>query len=597
MRTFLSSRQSIGLAVLVGLVLMTPSLDSGFAVDDFIHDLLQRDDTGIDGMKPRPYDVFVFAPGDSENVAKLTDLGMFPWWSDPEFKLAFFRPLSSITHQIDHVLWAGNAPWMHAHSLIWFAFLLVVLGFVFRTVHGGHWIGGLALLLYAIDDARGPTVGWIANRNALIAATFGFASLAVFVRTRQSNNRWGQHLALFLYAAGLLAGESAIATCGYLFAYTLFLDDRPTRHRVLSLLPFVALTLVWKAAYALLGYGAHGSGVYVDPASNPLDFLHNLVFYLPALIHGQFGLLWSDFWIVLEVEHREPFFVLNLLVCVLLAALFTPLVRHSREARFWLVGCLLAMVPICATFPADRLLTFTGVGAAGLLAVTLGSVIDKAEWLQALNPMPRRGLLFCVAGLAVLHIGLAPPLAWIRASTIETIGAAAERAMQGVPDDPSIENKTVIAVHSPSESLLCYLPTHRQARGIPRPRHIRSLFAGMRTLEITRSDPQTLIVNPRDGFLAHTMERMTQSSPEDFEVGWRRQVAGMRVEVLSSMPDGRPAKVAFHFDRPLNDPSFVWLTWQGSTFVAFTPPQLGETVQLDAPTVEGLLLGTEASKK
>ena len=56
----------------------------------------------------------------------------------------------------------------------------------------------------------------------------------------------------------------------------------------------------------------------------------------------------------------------------------------------------------------------------------------------------------------------------------------------------------------------------------------------------------------------------------------------MRVEVLALMPDGRPARVAFHFDRSVDSPTLVWTRWEGTGFVPFGPPKPGDTVAVPA---------------
>ncbi len=68
----------------------------------------------------------------------------------------------------------------------------------------------------------------------------------------------------------------------------------------------------------------------------------------------------------------------NALVCLvcgaavtgLLARLWT-LLRRERLARVWFLGMALSVIPLCAAFPMDRLLVFSGIGAFGLMALLL----------------------------------------------------------------------------------------------------------------------------------------------------------------------------------------------------------------------------------
>src|SRR3569623_1369545 len=157
------------IVILVGLGLAAPCLTADFTADDHLHRVVQREDAGIAGLRSRPMDLFVFADGDPRTNAELRDGGLFPWWTAPDLKLAFFRPITSATHAIDHLLWPDSAPAQLAHNLVWRAIVLVLVWGFYRRFIAMRWIAVLALALYALDDARGPVVGWIATRSALVA--------------------------------------------------------------------------------------------------------------------------------------------------------------------------------------------------------------------------------------------------------------------------------------------------------------------------------------------------------------------------------------------------------------------------------------------
>src|SRR5215471_9275238 len=69
----------IGLAVALSL----PSLGTGLVADDYIHELMMRENPGIAGYAFRPFDLFAFANGDPARTHQLMDEGVFPWWTDP----------------------------------------------------------------------------------------------------------------------------------------------------------------------------------------------------------------------------------------------------------------------------------------------------------------------------------------------------------------------------------------------------------------------------------------------------------------------------------------------------------------------------------
>ena len=81
-------------------------------------------------------------------------------------------------------------------------------------------------MVFAFDDVHGPTVSWIANRNAIVAALFGTLALLLHHRGRTRADKLAAALAAACLALSMLAAESGIAFYAYLFAYALCLDRR-----------------------------------------------------------------------------------------------------------------------------------------------------------------------------------------------------------------------------------------------------------------------------------------------------------------------------------------------------------------------------------
>ncbi len=177
----------------------------------------------------------------------------------------FWRPLSSLTHLLDFLVRPRSAFLAHAHSMLWFAALLAVLLALYRRLHV-PWVAHLALLLYAVDDAHGMVLSFVANRNALVAATLAFAALLAHDRARRDAWRPGLWLAPALFGAALLGGEAALAVTAYLLAHALFVDQGPLARRLARLWPFATLAVAWLAAYKAMGYGTRGTGFYDDPS-------------------------------------------------------------------------------------------------------------------------------------------------------------------------------------------------------------------------------------------------------------------------------------------------------------------------------------------
>jgi hypothetical protein len=562
-------------SILLALALVSPSLGVGWMGDDYMH--LARVDPTLraPGFEYAPFDLFTFVSGDPGQRAVLMEEGVFGWWMAPDCRWSFWRPLSSLTHVVDHLLWPRSAAAAHAHSLAWFAALLAVVGVLYRRFHV-PWIANLALLLYAVDDARGWVVAWVANRNALVAATFAFAALVVHDRARRDGWRPGAWLAPALYALALLGGEAALAAIGYLLAHALFLDSGPPARRLARLWPYGALSVVWLAAYRLLGYGASGGGMYINPLDEPALYLRALVERLPVLLAAQVGLSVSDAWFLLPPAAMFAAYALALSALAVFAVVLAPVCRRRPECRFWALGAVLSLPPVCATFPMDRLLVFAGLGAMPVIAVLL------ADGRNGDGHPRRRALLTVVVPLlALFHLVLAPALLPIRVLGVGFIARMGERLEESLPKGEAIRGQTLVILSSAAEMTTFPPWMQRQVSGAPRPRHMRVLASCLAPLRVTRLDATTLRIRPEKGFLDNELLRMVRGRSRPFHPGDEVGLPDLRVRVNEVTPDGRPAEADFAFAVPLEDASLLWTRLQaGGRLVAWSPPAVGESQRL-----------------
>src|SRR5262249_29981021 len=148
----------------------------------------------------------------------------------------------------------------------------------------------------------------IANRNALIAAAFGFAALLLHDIGAQREAE-SKRAAPYPYATALAlalalgAGESGVATIVYLGAHALLLDRRPVGARVRSLPPAAAVTMAWAAAYRAGRFGATGAGMSPDPIRAPLAFVRGLASHPPILLASELGVS-PDAWPNLSIKAK-----------------------------------------------------------------------------------------------------------------------------------------------------------------------------------------------------------------------------------------------------------------------------------------------------
>jgi len=571
MDRFLAGRFSLPVIVLVGVGLTLPSLGVGWVIDDLSQRLRMLGSEKLPEVPRDPSAIFEFASGEPADTARLLDRGLWPWWTCPDIKASFWRPLSVLTHQLDYFLWPDNPLLMHAQSIAWYGLLVFLAALLFRRFLGATLAAGLAGLLYAIDDAHGMPVGFLSNRNAIVATVFGVAAILAHDRWRRGNSMRHGVAAYVLFALSLLSAEAGVGALGYIIAHAIALDRGPFVRRICILWPYFLILAAWRAVWHASGAGINGVGFYVDPLAEPGRFIAETMIRGPILLLGQFAFPPSDLYLAtcdLGWESYHSLFAFAVVIAVGIA--FRPLLVRNRVARFWGLGTLLSLPPICATFSSDRLLFFTGLGAFGLIA----------QWITESRVKPSgRGIAMA---LNVVHLGVAP------------IGLAARSAMPVGPpsfvntflvpssDEPEVERQTLVIVSGPilfSGTYALILPATQDQ---PVPRAVRYLSTvgppawSPAAMEIARPDDRTLLIRPDGGFLASALDRLARRDGIPFSVGDSVRLSDMRAEVGSVTIDGRPWEVAFVFDRSLDVQALRWLIWNGSEYTPFVPPGIGE---------------------
>jgi len=263
-------------------------------------------------------------------------------------------------------------------------------------------------------------------------------------------------------------------------------------------------------------------------------------------------------------------------VCFL-GLIFWPLLRRDRIACFFATGMLLAVIPICATMPMDRLLMFTGLGAFGLM-VRFWNAVFAVD-----GPRPRfvlwRGVAVPVALLFVLlHVVAAPLLLTVRASAPwgprELLNAMALTR----PFDKTIEQQDLVVVNPPIATFVGFCLFTYEHEGLPVPRALRTLAPGFGPVTVRRTGEHTIEVEPDTGYLV-LPDNLLRNEQNPLKVGEQVHVARMTATVLT-IEDQRPKKVAFRFETPLEDAALRWVRFQDGEFVPWTPPAVGEEVTL-----------------
>ncbi|HWB75342.1 MAG TPA: hypothetical protein VG755_10305 [Nannocystaceae bacterium] len=536
----------VAVLALLGCV---PALFSGLAADDFVHAAVLGD--------PAIPDAAMF----DASALEITR----PWWTDPDWHASFFRPLTVATHQLDHLLWP-DAPWaMHLVSLGCYAALVLATAAVLRELGGPRWAMGLALWMFALDDAHASTVAWIAARGTILAAVFGMLTLALHIRSRRRRGAL-PFVALSSFVLALASSEVAVCALGYLIAYTRFVEPG-TRKRWWAIAPYLAVASAWLVTRALLGFGTGGTGLYVEPWSDPLGFA--------VLMGPRVALLVASVLGVPLMLDPLAFFpgaelaagLLSVCALLVLARLLVPVLRDDAIARCFALGMVLSAIPLATTVPQDRHTLLLGLGAFGLVSRVALALADGRL---------RSRMLRAIAWIWIgLHAVLGPLLLPLRSWTPAVLRQFTELTARGLPE---VVDEPTVLFAAPSDLHIMYTRALRRMQGRAHPDRFHTLYTGAFPVEVVRAGPRTLELRAA-GWSAAPMNRLFRAAP--MRSGATFATSDFDAEVVATDAAGRATVVRFSFPCVLENCAIRWSSWAGDHSVASQPPREGESLVVE----------------
>ncbi|MDA8140338.1 MAG: hypothetical protein M0036_16950 [Desulfobacteraceae bacterium] len=570
----------------LAVLLTSGSITTGLQSDDYIHRYKLKQRGSIAGLPSAMMDLYTFTSGIPEENQKLIEVGEAPWWTLPQLRVSFFRPLAAFSLWLDYQLWPEKPSWMHVHSLIWFWLMIWTAAILYRRFMTTTWIAGLAALLFAIDDTHGVPAGWLANRYVLIAAVFGFISLYCHDRWRRDHWRPGRYLGTIFFLLSLLCGEAGLAMGAYLLAYEVFLGPHKLSGKATGIAPYTLVAGTWLILYLRLGYGTFGSGFYSEPGEDPMAFLLALIVRVPVLLNGQWLLPDGAFY--QYVPKPYSYLVLGMIYLLLggLFLLLRPLLKRDAVARFWALGMILSLLPICTTEPLNRNLLFVGLGAMGLLAQFLAAWLDQSPWLPRLRVWRGLAKAFVVI-LIMVHFVHAPMMLPLTCKSMKRF----EDTIIGDPlmelvQHEDLSGKTAVFINPPITFGISFVPLLCEEHHMGAPVSSFGLLSGLGTDLIMKRIDEVSFEIESQGFIAKDLDQLFRGVDYPMRAGQIVNLNGMRVEVLTLTADQRPLRVRFTCDRRLEDDGLEFYVWQdnGFVFVHYKMPQIGQTAHLLGPT-------------
>ena len=597
----------VALILAVGTYLLWPALDAGMITDDYMEAAM------LDGTfaAPRnPLDLFTFTSGRPGDLAAVQRLGSMPFCTHPEFKLSFFRPLSSAMVSLDRAVLGDNLPAYHLHSILWWIALCIVVARFYAHLLPAS-VALLSVTFFALSNAHHFAVMWLANRGGIVSMCLGIWGLHVLLFTRSPTRR-SQWTAALLFSLSLLGGEWVFPLFGLAITYPLLGPGaRPTLRTAKSLWPLLVPAALYLITRTALGYGAHGSGIYVDPLGEPLRFLQALAVRAPVLTADLLlgvpahwwdtGSPWRDTLILTglfspQVWSKLPsWHSVQISIGVFAAVLFAlgaHLVMRRLDSdaratlRSLLVAALLALIPVAGSFPSSRLglpaWAFAAPAVAYALQRCLRAIVFPAGKTRKKRLLAAFLAYFIVRNL--LLIGFKDDVAGISMF----FRGINEWVLNAEIDDEKLPEQRVFILSGGDFTSTFFFPYVLSYAGRPIPLSCYSLLGTPKPVDVYRDSENSFLLRPLSGTLLESDAEIFFRDPRAvLTPGTRMVMPEMEVEVRKTWKR-RPLELRFSFARSLDDPSYVFLRSEPLGFNQVEWPRVGQWKRLHQAAVPHL---------
>jgi hypothetical protein len=391
-----------------------------------------------------------------------------------------------------------------------------------------------------------------------------------------------------------LSAEAVIGICAYLGAYLFTLDKRSWPQRILHIMPFAVLILLWHHYYQQQGYGAFGVDFYLDPGHQPQQFLHTALYRLPANffemaagVDIQAGQLRTDL--------HHGLWLYGVVVFALLLWVLLPLLQEQPVLCFFALGSLFSLVPGLTIALSPRVLVLPFVGAAAVFAYLFHYVAQHygSRWRHYL------ATTVCLY-VFLAHILAASGFAFL--ALYYTVASPLPEKPYGYVDlgVKDIANKPVVVVNAYRPFWLAFYPYYLLDQNEALPSSLRVLGSAFNPVRVTRIAERELQLQAFPAFQldaaplmntgsqpdmhpAYVMQELmglVRAASDQWQVGDTFTYPEMTITV-SSLYHGKPQKLTIQLKAELSD--YRWSYWQQSrqAYAAFELPDIGKSVDIE----------------
>ncbi len=307
----------------------------------------------------------------------------------PDAPANYYRPISALWFRINHALYGLHPSGWHA-SAIGLHLLATALVFaIVRRITDRPLVAGVAALIFGIHPTRHEVVAWVSGTTESLSVVLFLSAFLAYLKARE---RWTVVWMIFsclLYAAGILAKETAIVLpgliAGHAYLYGVGKAEAATLTPWQRLAQaagrasvYVPVAILYLVARIQVLQGFSHAQTEVSLPALLLTIPSVLFFYLRQWL---LPIRLSEFYDLPLQTSWDTFHVaipLAALGAVAAAVWYFRRKLGAREVTFALVAIAVPLLPVLylSVFPRgelvhDRYLYLPGVGAALLVALAL----------------------------------------------------------------------------------------------------------------------------------------------------------------------------------------------------------------------------------
>jgi len=334
---------------------------------------------------------------DSEMVANLMNIDEIDWKALflPGESLKYYRPVLYLTFIMDRFLWLCDESFMHLENILFHTINAILFFFIMKTlikranIKTEPYVPMIGALLFGITPLNTEAVNWISCRTDLMAGTFVFLSLLLFLSKGIERPQWGWLSGLF-YLLGLLSKEVALGLLPAIMLF-LYLEEEGIKEivrgrRMRLLLPYISATII----YLLLRLSASSfkdmGGQTILEASQE----GNLLIKLGGLIKA-FGFYIKKLFVPLPLNfaiveiNRTLYFWFGLAILLLSIYIISKKRNSNSFLYFFSVFFFLPALPVAVskmawTPLAERYLYISSAGVLSMTVLVMSKLISR-RWI------------------------------------------------------------------------------------------------------------------------------------------------------------------------------------------------------------------------